>query len=125
MPIPDFLNLTQHDNDGFLFTGHLDDLVGGTGRFLVDLDHLEWQWLARIPGWKDPVRRPVPKSATRALGKYGELWLASQLMRDGQNNLAIAQDRLRIDCVDLGLHDLQSYAIAGLHSYLPGQWNPA
>ncbi len=46
-------------------------------------------------------------------------------MRSGLNNLAIAQDRLRIDCVDLVLHDLQSYAIAGVHSCLPGQWNPA
>jgi hypothetical protein len=56
----------------------------------------------------------VPKSGTRALGKSGELWLASQLMRVCLDNLVIAQDRLRVDCVDLLLHDLVSYAIAGL-----------
>jgi hypothetical protein len=124
IPIPEFPNLVQHDGDGFLFTGYLDDLTGAAGKYLVEVYHLERQWLARIPGWKDPVHTPrlqpgavmeeVPKSATRALGKSGELWLASQLMRAWLNNLVIAQDRLRVDCVDLLLHDLVSYAIAGL-----------
>jgi hypothetical protein len=124
IPIPEFPNLAQHDGDGFLFTGYLDDLTGAAGKYLVDVDHLDRQWLARIPGWKDPVQAPrlqsgavmeeVPKAATRALGKSGELWLASQLMRAALNNLVIAQDRLRVDGVDLLLHDLVSYAIAGL-----------
>src|ERR1700694_4832962 len=35
-------------------------------------------------------------------------------MRAGLQNVLIAQDRLRVDCVDLLLHDLQSYAIGGL-----------
>ncbi|HET9849133.1 MAG TPA: hypothetical protein VFR68_11320 [Candidatus Dormibacteraeota bacterium] len=124
VPIPEFPNLAQHDGDGFLFTGYLDDLNGAAGKYLVDVGHLDRQWLARIPRWTDPVHRPrlesgtgieeVPKSGTRALGKSGELWLASQLMRVGLNDLGIAQDRLRVDCVDLLLHDLVSYAIAGL-----------
>ena len=124
VPIPEFPHLAQHDGDGFLFTGYLDDLNGAAGQYLVDVSHLDRQWLARIPGWTDPVHRPrlesgtgteeVPKSGTRALGKSGELWLASQLMRAGLESLVIAQDRLRVDCVDLLLHDLVSYAIAGL-----------
>src|SRR3989442_2661532 len=35
-------------------------------------------------------------------------------MGAGLPNVVIAQDRLRVDCVDLLLHDLQSYAIGGL-----------
>jgi hypothetical protein len=35
-------------------------------------------------------------------------------MRAGLQNVVIAQDRLRVDCVDLLLHDLQSFAIGGL-----------
>lgn len=42
------------------------------------------------------------------------LWLASQLMRAGLQNVVVAQDRLRVDCVDLLLHDLRTYAIGGL-----------
>lgn len=124
IPIPEFPSLAQHDGDGFLFTGYIDDTTSAASKYLVDVDHLERQWLARIPGWTDPVHTPrlgsaapteeVSKSATRALGKAGEFWLASQLMRAGLNNLVIAQDRLRVDCVDLLLHDLVSYAIAGL-----------
>jgi hypothetical protein len=35
-------------------------------------------------------------------------------MHAGLQNVVIAQDRLRVDCVDLLLHDLRSYAIGGL-----------
>lgn len=35
-------------------------------------------------------------------------------MRTGLQSVVIAQDRLRVDCVDLLLHDLRSYAIGGL-----------
>jgi hypothetical protein len=35
-------------------------------------------------------------------------------MRAGLQNVVLAQDRLRVDCVDLLLHDLRSYAIGGL-----------
>lgn len=124
IPIPDFPKLAQHDGDGYLFTGYIDDTTSAASKYLVDVDHLERQWLARIPGWNDPVRTPrlesgagteeVPKPATRALGKSGELWLASLLTRQGLNNLVIVQDRLRVDCVDMLLHDLRSYVIAGL-----------
>ena len=35
-------------------------------------------------------------------------------MRAGLQNVVVAQDRLRVDCVDLLLHDLRTYAIGGL-----------
>jgi hypothetical protein len=35
-------------------------------------------------------------------------------MRAGLQNVVLAQDRLRVDCVDLLLHDLRSYSIGGL-----------
>src|SRR5229473_2959749 len=123
--IPEFLKLAQPNGSGYLFSGYLDGRFGqASNQFLVDVSQLRHQWLERIPGWKDPVRAPqlgvssepeeVPRLASRAFGKYGELWLASQLMRAGLQNVVIAQDRLRVDCVDLLLHDLRSYAIGGL-----------
>jgi hypothetical protein len=125
IPIPEFLKLALPDGDGYLFSGYLDERFDRpANQFLVDADQLHRQWLDRIPGWKDPVRAPrltsgpsvqeVPRPASRAFGKYGELWLASQLMRAGLQNVVVVQDRLRVDCVDLLLHDLRSYAIAGL-----------
>ena len=56
----------------------------------------------------------MSRPASRAFGKYGELWVASQVMRAGLQNVVVAQDRLRVDCIDLLLHDLESYAIGGL-----------
>ncbi len=123
--IPEFLKLAQPHGSGYLFSGYLDGRFGqASNQFLVDVSQLRHQWLDRIPGWKDPVRAPqlgvssepeeVPRPASRAFGKYGELWLASQLMRAGLQNVIVAQDRLRVDCVDLLVHDLQSYAIGGL-----------
>jgi hypothetical protein len=126
IPIPKFLNLARPHNGGYLFSGYLDGRFpqSAANRFLIDLDKLRHQWLDRIPGWKDPVpasllgvhseSEEVPRPASRAFGKYGELWLASQLMCAGLQNVVIAQDRLRVDCVDLLLHDLQSSAIGGL-----------
>jgi hypothetical protein len=126
IPIPEFLNLAQPHGNGYLFSGYLDERFrrSAANQFLVDADNLDRQWLDRIPGWKDPVRTPrlgpspnvqeVPRSASRTFGKYGELWLASQLMRAGLQNVVVAQDRLRVDCVDLLLHDLRSFAIGGL-----------
>jgi hypothetical protein len=126
IPIPEFLKLAQPHGGGYIFSGYLDGRFpqSATNPFLIDVDHLRRQWLERIPGWKDPVPAPqlgmppqseeVPRPASRAFGKYGELWLASQLILAGLQNVVIAQDRLRVDCVDLLLHDLQSYAIGGL-----------
>ncbi len=124
--IPEFVKLAQPHGTGYLFSGYCDKRFApsATNQFLVDVDQLHRQWLDRIPGWKDPVRAPrlapspsmeeVPRAASRAFGKYGELWLASQLMRVGLENVVVAQDRLRVDCVDLLVHDLQSYGIGGL-----------
>ena len=126
IPIPEFVKLAQPHGSGYLFSGYLDDRFArsAASAFLVDTDQLRRQWLDRIPGWKDPVRVPrlgtspgteeVPRPASRAFGKFGELWLASQIMRAGLQNVVVAQDRLRVDCVDLVLHDLESYAIGGL-----------
>jgi hypothetical protein len=125
IPIPDFLKVAEPHGDGYLFSGYLDGRFArsAANQFLVDTNQLGKQWLERIPGWKQPVRAPrlavdpnveVPRPASRAFGKYGDLWLASQLMRAGLQNVVLAQDRLRVDCVDLVLHDLGSYAIGGL-----------
>lgn len=126
IPIPEFLKLAKPHGTGYLFSGYFDRSFpeSASDQFLVEVDHLRRQWLERIPGWKDPVVAPqlgvtpqaeeVARPASRAFGKYGELWLASQLMRVGLQNVVIAQDRLRVDCVDLLLHDVQSYAIGGL-----------
>jgi hypothetical protein len=125
IPIPEFVKLARPHGDGYLFSGYLDGRFDQpANRFLVEADQLHRQWLSTIPGWKDPVRAPrlpsgsgaqeVPRPASRAFGKYGELWLASQCMRAGLQHLVVAQDRLRVDCVDLLLHDLRSYAIGGL-----------
>jgi hypothetical protein len=126
IPIPEFLKVAQPHGDGYLFSGYLDGRFArsATNQFLIDTNQLRRQWLDRIPGWKAPVRAPrlgtesnregVARPASRAFGKYGGLWLASQLMRAGLQNVVLAQDRLRVDCVDLLLHDLRSYAIGGL-----------
>lgn len=125
VPIPEFLRLARPHGDGYLFSGYLDGrFPQPANRFLVGANELHRQWLDKIPGWRDPVREPrlrqssseqeVPRPASRAFGKYGELWLASQLMRIGLQNVVVAQDRLRVDCVDLLLHDLRTYTIGGL-----------
>jgi len=125
IPIPEFLKIARPNGDGFLYSGYLDArFASAANQFLVDTNRLHQQWLERIPGWKQPVRAPrlrtdsniedVPRPASRAFGKYGGLWLASQLMRAGLENVVLAQDRLRVDCVDLLLHDLRTYAMGGL-----------
>ena len=126
IPIPEFLKAAQPHGSGYIFSGYLDGRFpqSAMNKFLIDARQLRRQWLERIPGWKDPAHVPelgvtpgseeVPRPASRAIGKYGELWLASQLMRAGLQNVVLAQDRLRVDCVDLLLHDLRSFAIGGL-----------
>ena len=125
IPIPEFLKMARPHAGGLLFSGYLDArFPQPANQFLVDAHQLKRQWLDRIPGWRDPVQPPrlgpvsdmpeVPRAASRAFGKYGDLWLASQLMRVGLQNVVIVQDRLRVDCVDFLVHDLRSYAIGGL-----------
>ena len=125
IPIPDFLKIAQPHGDGYLFASYLDDrFPGPASKFLVEVTQLRKQWLGRIPGWNDPIAGPpfpmaapteeVGRAASRALGRFGELWLAAKLMRSTLENVAIAQDRLRVDCVDLLLHDVRSFAVAGI-----------
>ena len=125
IPIPEFLKLAVPHGDGYLFSGYLDGrFPRPANQFLVDANQLQRQWLDKIAGWKDPVHGPrlepqsavqeVPRPASRAFGKYGELWVASQLMRSGLQNVVVAADRLRVDCLDLLLHDLRSFGVAGL-----------
>lgn len=125
IPIPDFVRLAQKDGHGYVFSSYVDrDVADWASQFLVDVAKLNRQWIAKIPGWSNHVPSPheegvgateeVARPQTRALGKSGELWLASQLMRTGLNNVVIAQDRLRVDCVTTVLHHLPTYAIGGL-----------
>ncbi|TMD42503.1 MAG: hypothetical protein E6I88_04580 [Chloroflexi bacterium] len=125
MPIPAFIKLARPHDDGYVFSGWLDRrLPGPADDYLVELAHLDRQWLHRIPGWAAPVHArdlaaestvdQVGMPATRAFGKFGELWLASQLTRAGLQDVVIAQDRLSVDCVDFVLHDLRSFAMLGL-----------
>lgn len=124
IPIPEFVRLAQRDGDGYIFSSYFGRAVTGPeNAFLVDVDKLNTQWVTRIAGWKTAVHGPeltggsaeeVARPETRALGRSGELWLASQLMRTGLSNFVIAQDRLRVDCVSILLHDLRSFAMAGL-----------
>ncbi|HEY9288266.1 MAG TPA: hypothetical protein VIT43_09620 [Candidatus Dormibacteraeota bacterium] len=125
IPIPDFVQLARPHEGGYVFSGYLDGrLDSPANSYLVPVDRILTRWLHRIPGWTAPVHRTesglvapsqeVSKAAARAFGKFGELWLASQLMRVGLENVVLAQDRLRVDCVDLLLHDLRSFATRGL-----------
>src|ERR671935_3053017 len=54
MPIPEFVKLARPDGGGYVFSAHLDDEADEPERqFLIDVEHLERQWLTRIPGWTD------------------------------------------------------------------------
>ena len=125
IPIPQFLRLAKPHDRGYVFSAHLDPRSDEPATpFLVDADRLATQWFARIPGWKGTVQAPpieaqdpyeqVSKRAARPFGKSGELWLGSQLMGRALDGVCIAQDRLRLDCVDLLLHDLTSFSLLGL-----------
>lgn len=125
IPIPDFVKFARPHQGGYVFTDYLDGRLGSPANaYLVPVDRIQTHWLHRIPGWTAPVHRSaegliepaegVPKRSARAFGKFGELWLASQLMRECLDSVVVAQDRLRVDCVDLILHDLQSFLFRGL-----------
>ena len=121
--IPEFLALAVHNQDGsYQFSGYLDGrFPSPANRFLVETRHLQRQWLDRIPGWTAPVP-PAPagllprvgRAGARAFGRSAELWLAGEIMRAALQDVAVVQDRLRVDSVDLLLHDLRSYRLAGL-----------
>lgn len=124
IPIPDFVQLARPHEGGYVFSGYLDGrLDSPANAYLVPVDRIQTHWLHRIPGWTAPVHQlgpqlepadEVSKPAARAFGKFGELWLASELMREALEGVALAEDRLRVDCVDLILHDLQAYRFLGL-----------
>ena len=125
MPIPEFVKLARPHDGGYLFSGYLDGrLDSPANTYQVPVDQIQTHWLHRIPGWTAPVHQSaygldlpsegVSKSAARAFGKFGELWLASELMREGLENVVVAQDRLRVDGVDLLLHGLETFAVRGL-----------
>ncbi|HYM49281.1 MAG TPA: hypothetical protein VET65_01800 [Candidatus Limnocylindrales bacterium] len=127
MPAPDFLSVAIHNADGsYQFSGFLDGrFPSPANAFLVDSGHLQTEWLDRIPGWTAPIP-PAPeapldadlrfagRAGARAFGRSAELGLAADLMRAVRDQVAVVQDRLRLDCVDLLLHDLRTYSVAGL-----------
>ena len=125
IPIPEFVKLARPHDGGYVFSGYLDGrLDSEANAYLVPVSGIQTHWLHRIPGWVAPVHHSadnliapseeVSKAGARAFGKSGELWLAGELMRDGLENVVLAQDRLRVDAVDLLLHDLRTFAFRGL-----------
>jgi hypothetical protein len=134
--IPDFLAIAIRNQDGsYQFSGYLDGrFPSPANRFLVETRHLQRQWLDRIPGWTTPIPPlPIPpapappgvdspfselprvdRAGARAFGRSAELWLAGEIMRAALQHVVVVEDRLRVDCVDLLLHDLRSYRLGGL-----------
>jgi hypothetical protein len=102
--------------DQYVFQSPLEGGRSQWNRFYVDIDDLRTAWLDRIPGWKTLPTLPlaVAPAASSAFGGYGELWVSAQLELVGKNRLVVARERIDVDAVDLLLHDLRSYGIAGL-----------
>lgn len=101
----------------YVFRGHLDGRGRDAfGEFLTDLSDLGTRWLDPLFGVSAIDRPPltVPPTAKPALGTYGELWLAAELERIGQERLVVARERVDVDTVDLLLHELRTHRFAGL-----------
>jgi hypothetical protein len=102
--------------DQYVFQSPLEGGRSQWNRFYFDLDDLRTAWLDRIPGWKPLPTLPlgVTPAASSAFGGYGELWVSAQLELVGKNRLVVARERVDVDAVDLLLHDLKTYGVAGL-----------
>ncbi len=100
----------------YVFRGHLDGERRDPWKpFLNDLSDLG-RWLDLLPG-TPPIDHPplaVPPAAKPSLGTYGELWLAAELERLGQDRVVVARERVDVDTVDLLLHELRTHRFAGL-----------
>ena len=123
IPVPYFIahcprdHATERSPAQFVFRGHLDgERTDQWKPFLYDLSDLGRRWLDQLPGAL-PIDHPplaVPPMAKPALGTYGELWLAAELERVGQDRFVVARERVDVDTVDLLLHELRTHRFAGL-----------
>jgi len=123
IPVPYFIahcprdQATRRSAAQYVFRGHLDGKRTDQWEpFLNDLSDLGKRWLDLLPG-TSPMDRPpltVPPAAKPALGTYGELWLAAELERLGQERFVVARERVDVDTVDLLLHELRTHRFAGL-----------
>jgi hypothetical protein len=102
--------------DQFVFQSPLDGARNQWNQFQHDIDDLRTAWFDRIPGWKPLPTVPltVAPAASSAFGGYGELWVAAQLELAGKDRVVVARERIDVDAVDLLVHDLRTYAMAGL-----------
>jgi hypothetical protein len=101
----------------YVFRGHLDgDRPDPWTPFVSDLSDVGNRWLDLLPGSPPIDRQPlaVPPAAKPALGAYGELWLAAELERLGQERFVVARERVDVDTVDLLLHELRTHRFAGV-----------
>lgn len=99
----------------YVFRGHLDGRRPDRwGQFLTEVSDLARRWLDPLLGSKGQRDLAVAPVAKPALGGYGELWLAAELQRLGQEGIVVARERVDIDPVDLLLHELRTHRFAGL-----------
>jgi hypothetical protein len=123
IPVPYFIShcprdqATEKSPAQYVFRGHLNgERPDPWTPFLYDLSDLGKLWLDLLPGTPPTDRQPlaVPPAAKPALGTYGELWLAAELERLGQERFVVARERVDVDTVDLLLHELRTHRFAGL-----------
>jgi hypothetical protein len=123
IPVPYFIahcprdQATARSAAQYVFRGHLDGKRPDQWEpFLNGLSDFGRRWLDLLPG-RSPMDRPpltVRPAAKPALGTYGELWLAAELERLGQERFVVARERVDVDTVDLLLHELRTHRFAGL-----------
>lgn len=106
---------TSNSPAQYVFRGHLDrERPGLFDQFLIDVSDLGPRWLDPILGLTGRPPLAVTSVGKPALGGYGELWLAAELLRVGQERIVVARERVDVDTVDLLLHDLRGHRFAGL-----------